>query len=99
MNEENALDLHDRAARGESLTAEESSQLEAWYSAQDVIEARELAEVDVGSLDISERIHEALEQVADVTRQIQKTMADNASLRREIASLRQEHAQQATRSG
>jgi hypothetical protein len=34
--------LHDRATRGESLTAEERAQMEAWYSEQDRIEMNDL---------------------------------------------------------
>lgn len=98
MTDEEALRLHDRAARGESLTGEETVQLETWYAAQDAAEARELASASTAPVDLTQRIHASLEQIAEATRHIQQTVADNDSLRREIATLRLELAQQATRS-
>ncbi len=35
--------LHDRATRGHTLTADEQAQLDAWYAAQDVDEAAMLS--------------------------------------------------------
>ena len=90
MKDEEALCLHDRAARGDRLTGEESIRLDAWYAAQDAAESVELASVGTQASDFTERIQASLEQVAETTRQIQKTMAENASLRREISALRLE---------
>ena len=87
MTDEEALHLHDRAALGEPLTDEESARLEAWYAAQDAAEARELAAASTDSRDLTQRIQASLEQIAETTRQIQQTLTDNDSLRREIASL------------
>lgn len=98
MSDDEALRLHDRAARGELLTDEETAQLEAWYAAQDAAEARELSSIHAEPVDLTNRIRAALELVASTARQIQQTMADNDSLRREIASLRQSLSQQAKRS-
>ncbi len=94
MTDERALHLHDRAVRGESLTDEEKALLEGWYATQDAAETRELASADTEPVDLTERIHASLEQIAEATRQIRQTMADNDSLRREIASLRLELGQQ-----
>ena len=99
MKDEEALHLHDRSARGVPLTDQESVQLQAWYAAQDAAEARDLASAPSWSGDLTDRIRESLERVAEATRQIQQTMSDNEALRREIASLRLELAQQTARSG
>ncbi len=98
MTNEEALRLHDRAACGESLTDEETSRLETWYAAQDASEALDLAPAHADPVDLTERIRTALEQVAGTARQIQQTMAENDSLRREIASLRLSLSQQSSRS-
>ncbi len=99
MNDEEALQLHDRFARGESLTVDESARLEAWYATQDAAEARDLGSAGTETVDLSARIHASLQQVAETTRQIRRTLTENDSLRREIANLRQELAQQAPSSG
>ncbi len=99
MTDEEALRLHDRAALGEPHTNEEGSQLEAWYAAQDAAESQELASNVGESADLNRRIQASLEQVAETARQIQKTIRDNDSLRREIAGLRTELAQQSASSG
>lgn len=96
MTDEEALRLHDRSARGEALTDDESARLEAWYAAQDAAEAREIGLAGTDSMPLSDRIQAALEQVTEVSRQIQRTLKDNESLRHEIASLRLELAQRST---
>ncbi len=98
MSDEEALRLHDRMACGMPLTEEESVQLEAWYATQDAAEARGLASTGSMKGDLTGRIQESLERVAEATRHIQKTMTDNDVLRGEIASLRLELARQAARS-
>ena len=95
MKDEAALYLHDRASLGEPLTDEERTQLASWYAAQDAAEAREASPANA---DLVAQIQAALGQVDEVTRQIRETMAQNDSLRREIASLRLELAQQDARS-
>ena len=99
MTDEEALSLHDRAARGESLTDEETSHLESWYATQDAAEAGDLASAAIEPVNLTERIREALEQVASTARTIQRTMEANDSLRREIAGLRLSLSQDASRSG
>lgn len=98
MKDEEALRLHDRASRGEDLTAEESLQLEAWYSAQDAAEARELGSEN-NPFSFFSRIQETLDGVAETARRIQQTMKENDSLRREIDRLRTELSQQSASSG
>ncbi len=98
MTDEEALHLHDRASRGEPLTGQESAQLDAWYAAQDAAEALELASAGSAPVDLTERIHASLEQIAEATRQIRQTLTENDSLRREIAGLRLKLTQQAPRS-
>jgi hypothetical protein len=99
MLDEEALHLHDRSARGERLTDGERRQLEAWYTAQDAAESAELASNAAKSEELTRRIQASLAQVAETARQIQQTMKDNDSLRREIAGLRVEFAQQSVSSG
>ena len=88
--------LHDRATRGEKLTPEEESQLEAWYAAHDAAESRELAKLAVDDQDASleTQIRATLTQIVRVTQQIQDNLAENATLRKEIASLRLQLAEQ-----
>ncbi len=98
MTDKEALQLHDRAARGETLTDEQRARLEAWYAIQDAAESRELAAA-VDSADLTRRIQASLDQVTETARRIQRTMRENDSLRREIASLRLELSQQTASSG
>ncbi len=99
MTNEEALHLHDRAARGEILTGEQTTRLEAWYAVQDAAESRELASSARESFDLPGRIQASLEQVAETARQIQRTMKDNESLRGEIAGLRVKLDQHSASSG
>lgn len=88
--------LHDRATRGEVLSAEEQAQLENWYATQD------RAEMDELGLTVTEKtltalqaqVDAALAQLATVTRRIQEIAAENEALRREIAALRRQLAYQ-----
>ncbi|MCP3956645.1 MAG: hypothetical protein GY719_02210 [bacterium] len=98
MTDEKALRLHDRFVLGETLTDEESVRLEAWYASQDAVEASEPASAGTETVDLKSRLRSSLEQVAEAARQIQRTMTENDSLRREIAGLRLELSQQAPRS-
>jgi len=88
--------LHDRATRGEKLTPEEQSRLEAWYTAHDGAEARDLNSPAVEHQDASleAQIRATLAQIMRVTQQIQDSISENATLRKEIASLRLQLAEQ-----
>jgi len=89
-----AQQLHDKATRGESLSAKELAQLENWYALQDS------AESDVLGLTATEKttatlqahIDAAIAQLMKVTKRIQEIAAENEALRREIAALRRQLA-------
>ena len=88
--------LHNRVTRGEALSTEEQAQLEDWYATQDRAESDQLgltatAET-VASLQI--QIDSALASLAAITRRIQEIAEENQALRREIAALCRQLAQQ-----
>lgn len=88
--------LHNRATRGESLSAEEQAHLEDWYAGQDSTESQELG------LTVTERqlatlraqVDATLTQLMTVTKRIQETAVENETLRAEIATLRRQLARQ-----
>jgi hypothetical protein len=96
VSDELGLKLHDRATRGERLTAEEQAQLEAWYAAQDRAEMAQLGLIeparDLAALQA--QVDLATAQVATISKRIQKLAAANAALRREVSMLRRRLAQQ-----
>jgi len=73
-----ARQLHDRATRGESLSAKEQAHLENWYAVQDSAESQKLG------LTVTERklatlqaqVDAALAQLTAVTKRIQETAAE-----------------------
>ncbi|MEW5987041.1 MAG: hypothetical protein AB1791_10445 [Chloroflexota bacterium] len=87
--------LHDRATRGEALSAEEQAQLEAWYALQDSTESQELDAVGhKGTLvTLQAQVEVALTQLLTVSRRIQQVASENEALRREVAVLRRQLAQ------
>jgi hypothetical protein len=90
VSDELGLKLHDRATRGERLSAEEQAQLEAWYAVQD---RAEMAHLDLTepARDLSAlqaQVDSATARVATISKQIQKLATVNAALRREISMLR-----------
>jgi peptidoglycan hydrolase CwlO-like protein len=90
--------LHDRATRGEVLSVEEQARLENWYAAQNRAEADGLGLTVMGKTvtALQAQVDSALAQLATVTRRIQEIAAENEVLRREIAALRRQLAQQAS---
>ena len=90
ISDEVGQQLHDRASRGGTLSAEERQQLDEWLSAQDQVEGATLSpqDADPALADLRGRVDAALEQVGAVTRNIQRLSEDNDSLRRENTSLR-----------
>ncbi len=96
MTNDIGKDLHDRATRGESLSPDEHRQLEAWYAAHDAAEARDLAAADPQDKSLEAQIRATLSQITRVTQQLQDGIAENAALRREIASLRLQLAEEST---
>ena len=78
--------LHDKATRGLSLTAEEQSQLQNWYSLHDSIENKKLGLTtnEKKSVSLQNQIDTALEQLMTVTKRIQKVTSENQALKREV---------------
>lgn len=81
--------LHDRATRGEQLTADEQVQLEAWYLNQDQSESELLRPTtSVGSTaQLQQQVIAAAAQLEAISQQIRATLAENAQARYEIARL------------
>lgn len=92
-------ELHNKATRGMALSADEQSQLDAWYAAQDQAESELLASPQPVHTLIALRaqIDTALAQLASVSSQIQILVTQNASLRQEIETLQNQLAQTTTR--
>ncbi|MEW6210349.1 MAG: hypothetical protein AB1631_18425 [Acidobacteriota bacterium] len=92
ISDELGKQLHDRSTRGEVLTAEEESQLNEWYAAQDQaeIELLRLNPRDDSTNQLQAQVNSAITQLATVTRRIQEITAENDSLRTEIKSLHQQ---------
>jgi predicted nucleic acid-binding Zn-ribbon protein len=88
--EEEARQLHDRATRGEALSAGDRRQLEDWYSQQDAAEAVLLTtprtEIELSQLE--RRIAATLQRIGEVTRQIQHVTDETYALRRENEALK-----------
>jgi flagellar motor protein MotB len=83
------LTLHDRATRGESLTAEEQELLRRWYAHHDQEEMSQLHAAPVPNrlADLQARVQQVTAQVVMQARHIETLTAENAQLRQEIASL------------
>lgn len=83
--------LHDRATRGHTLTADEQAQLDAWYAAQDAAEAATLgvATLPDDLRDLQAGVEQAIARILSTSRQIQELTAQNTRLRSEIADLQQ----------
>ncbi len=81
--------LHDRATRGEALTAEEQEQLRQWYAAHDQEEMKLLtaAPVPGGLAELQLRVQQVTAQVVLQAQRIQALTTENAQLRQEIAAL------------
>lgn len=81
--------LHDRATRGENLTAEEQESLRHWYARHDQEEAAQLGAAPAPSrlAELQARVQQATAQVVAQARHIEALTADNAQLRQEVASL------------
>ena len=90
--------LHDKATRGEALTAEERARLEAWYARLDQEESALLNKAGPPATlaGLQTQIEATLAQLAEVTGRIQALTAENTAVRREIASLQLLLAQRST---
>ena len=96
VSDELGKQLHDQATRGGALSTEEQAQLEEWYATQDRAEADELDQTVTAKTVTALRaqIDSALAQIATITKRIQEITEANEALRREIAALRSQLAQQ-----
>jgi len=94
ISDETGKQLHDKASRGESLTAVEQAQLTAWYATQDEAEANVLhqAAVEVDLEILQRQVDAASTQLTAVTERIQQVTAENNDMRQEITRLRQQLA-------
>jgi septal ring factor EnvC (AmiA/AmiB activator) len=96
VSDELGKQLHDRATRGEALSPEEQAQLKDWYATQDRAEADQLGfTATAETVDLLQaQIDSAVAQLATITRRIQEIATENKALRREIAALGRQLAQQ-----
>ncbi len=101
MDEIPVQKLHSRFTRGEVLTEEERSQLNAWYERQDRAEAAMLAASASSPLatlnDLRGELATALTRLREETQRIQAQTDGNEVLRRENAVLSERLARSGSR--
>lgn len=96
VSDERGKQLHDRATRGQVLSPKEQMQLKAWYEAQDRAEMAELGlPVSETTASLRTQVDAVLVQLATTTRRIQELVAENETLRHEIAVLRRQWTERA----
>lgn len=91
--------LHDRATRGQPLSAEERELLAEWYRRLDDEEARQFARaaaVPSHTQALREQVSAILAQIVEVAQHIQTLNNENDALRNEIALLEQRLIQKAS---
>lgn len=95
MSDERGQQLHDRATRGQQLTAEEQEQLDAWYAEMDRAEALELG-LDREALEetLPTRIERTLAEIANSARRIRELDRRAQEIERENDALRLRLSQQ-----
>ena len=97
VSDELGKQLHDRATRGETLSAQERAALETWYTTQDRAEMNELDLTAPETVAILQaQVDSVLEQLETAARRIQELAQENDRLRVEIATLHRRLAQQET---
>jgi hypothetical protein len=72
ISDKPGIQLHDKAIRGESLTGEEKTQLEAWYAFQDSTESYPVKYSDKSLTVLRAQIEAALSQLHENTRLLLK---------------------------
>lgn len=93
VSDDLAKQLHDRATRGELLSAKEQARLKNWYALQDSAESNALGlTTSEKTLALQAQVDAALAQLVTVTKRIREITAENKTLRREIAALRRQLA-------
>lgn len=87
--------LHLRRSPGETLTADEQSDLNAWYAKQDQAEtlALDLSSEANDLSPLKQRVDTILERIVATSQSIQAIANENEVLRRENMALRQQLAQ------
>ena len=97
VSDELGKQLHDRATRGEALSAQERASLETWYAAQDRVEmdALDLTTPETVTI-LQAQVDSVLEQLETAAKRIQELARENDRLRGEIATLHRRLAQQAS---
>jgi hypothetical protein len=102
IDDELGRQLHDRATRGQTLSAEEQEQLQAWYDKWDRIEMEQFGltpeqeaaeEARLTELHAQIAAEEAL--LAEILTRNQTLVAQNEALRAEIRSLKERQAERA----
>jgi peptidoglycan hydrolase CwlO-like protein len=97
VSDELGKQLHDRATRGETLSAQERASLETWYAAQDRVEMDVLDLTTPETVTILQaQVDSVLEQLETAARRIQELAQENDRLRDEITTLHRRLAQQAS---
>jgi hypothetical protein len=94
-SDDQAWQLHRRFSRGERLTAEDQSVLDAWYAKHDA-EDRIITGEPVSPELVAElraRNEALLTEIQAITQQIQRQQAENESIRREVEDLQRQLAQ------
>jgi hypothetical protein len=96
ISDELGKQLHDRATRRETLSAQERTLLETWYAAQDQAEMDALDLIIIESVAILQaQVDSALGQLETAARRIRELAQENDRLCGEIAVLQRRLAQQA----
>lgn len=95
ISNEIGLELHDRHTRGLVLSDEEKDILDQWYEEQDVEEANEvsLTRYEVNFPDFQRQINLALESILKMSEQLQQLIQENAKIRAENQTLKEQIAQ------
>jgi hypothetical protein len=93
ISDELGMQLHDRETIGEQLTAQEKSQLDAWYAQKDaaeksILEAAQLPLLNLVAL--QDQVDIAIEQLTVGVQRLQQITQENKSLREEIAEIKQQ---------
>jgi len=92
IDQDQAMQLHDRVTRGLELSMEEQAALAAWYAQQDQAESASLAGKPASELveELRAQIDATLSRLRQVTEQIEAQVSENERLRRDNAVLQQE---------
>jgi hypothetical protein len=92
-SDESAMALHDKATRGEALTAAELACLEEWYARQDQQEMAALANGPSAAPTLATlhaQVQTTLGRIQAVTQSVQLLLSENDQLRREIDNLQRQ---------